>query len=194
MTFSEGLQMKTLTSAIFLYLVFLSFFRVERGFAAEAGERPTLQLPEVVITGEDKAKVKRVLKKEVSLFPEATVLPTQGDRSRDLVKQGDLVYMTSKDQARTYYMEAIRVDPQNATAYLRLGDLEAHQGHYEQAAENYKKALQVRPDLAEAHYKLGILYDKRLKEVNLARSHYESYLQLGGKDPRVSYWLQKAQE
>src|SRR5574341_640826 len=153
-------------------LISLSFFKIGYSFAAETGEKPTLQLPEVVITGEDKAKVKRVLKKESFLLPEITALPANGDKSRDLVKQGDLVYMIDKDRARTYYMEAIQVDPQNAIAYLRLGDLEVDGGKYEPAAESYTKALEIKSDLIETHYKLGILYDKNLKKAKLASSHY----------------------
>lgn len=178
---------------IFAYILLslLPLFRMSPGFAVETTEQPDLQLPEVVITGEDKIKIKRMLEKSSFLFPEVIIPSPYGDRSRNLLKQGDRVYTTDKSQARTYYLEAIQVDPQNASAYLHLGDLDASQGNYALAAQSYKKALQAKPDFAEAHYKLGILYDKNIKNLELAISHYESYLQLGGKDPRVSYWLQR---
>ncbi|HWP47646.1 MAG TPA: tetratricopeptide repeat protein [Candidatus Limnocylindrales bacterium] len=159
--------------------------------AAEPAAPPGLKLPEIVITGEDKIKVKRKLEPPGSSTSEIRILPANGDKSRDLVKQGDLLYITDKDQARTYYLEAIQIDPKNATAYLRLGDLEVHQGNYQLAAENYEKAIQIDPNLMEAHYKLGVLYDKNLKNATLAKNHYDIYLRLGGKDPRVSYWLKR---
>jgi tetratricopeptide (TPR) repeat protein len=175
----------------FILLILLSFLGIKVSSAAEPAEPPGLKLPEIVITGEDKIKVKRKLEPPGSSTSEIRILPANGDKSRDLVKQGDLLYITDKDQARTYYMEAIQIDPKNATAYLRLGDLEVHQGNYQLAAENYEKAIQIDPNLVEAHYKLGVLYDKNLKNAALAKNHYDIYLRLGGKDQRVSYWLRR---
>jgi tetratricopeptide (TPR) repeat protein len=176
---------------VYSILILLSFPGIKVSSAAEPVQQPGLKLPEVVITGEDKIKVKRTIEKPDLSTSEIKLLPANGDKSRDLVKQGDLLYMTDKDQARTYYLEAIQIDPKNAVAYLRLGDLEVHQGNYKLAAENYEKAIQIDPNLVEAHYKLGILYEKNLKNAALAKNHYDIYLRLGGKDQRVSYWIKR---
>jgi tetratricopeptide (TPR) repeat protein len=184
------------------YLLFIvSFLKIGVVLAAETTEKPvekpsgkpSIQLPEVIITGEDKIKVKRALEKPTLPALETKIPPGNGDASRDLVKQGDLASITNKEDALNYYQQAIQTDPQNFLAYLRLGDLYTRQGRYEVAAENYKKVVQINPKLIEVQYKLGILYDRYLKSAEQARTYYESYLKLGGKDQRVSYWLKRLQ-
>ena len=69
-----------------------------------------------------------------------------------------------EDELKTYskaieaYMQAIRIDPDDAIAYCNLGFAYDQLGFHEDAREAYMQAIRINPDYAEAHYSLGVAY------------------------------------
>jgi tetratricopeptide (TPR) repeat protein len=92
----------------------------------------------------------------------------EGDRAqaRVLLEQGKEFYRTDQDdRAADAFEQAIKLDPNLAEAYFRLGlsyeslgkEHEAEES-YKQAIEKYKKYLENNKDDAEGHYDLGQTY------------------------------------
>ncbi len=72
-----------------------------------------------------------------------------------LENKGDL-------RGRTRCIEkAMRVDPENSTAYLWLGYIHEHEGDSIQAVKMLKKAIETDPQQSDAYVRLGIIYKKR---------------------------------
>jgi tetratricopeptide (TPR) repeat protein len=103
-------------------------------------------------------------------------------QARTVLDQGKEFYRTDQDdKAVAAFQEAIKLDPEMAEAYFRLGlgydalgretDAEAA---YKKAVEKYKKYLTANGKEAEAHYNLGQaytglhLYEEAVKEYRQA--------------------------
>ncbi len=62
------------------------------------------------------------------------------------------------------YQRALKLDPNDAYIWLRLGILENEMGsivEIDNAAAHYTEAIRLKPDLVEAYLKRGALYEKR---------------------------------
>jgi tetratricopeptide (TPR) repeat protein len=63
------------------------------------------------------------------------------------------------DKAVKYFTEAIRLKPNDASAYTKLGNVYCEKGDYDQAIANYTKAIGINPDHANKVYNCrGIAY------------------------------------
>jgi tetratricopeptide (TPR) repeat protein len=63
---------------------------------------------------------------------------------------------------------------------------------YEKAEEEFRKALALDESDADIHYNLGVLYDDDLNKPEMARKHYNRFLELepkGQDAARVREWL-----
>ncbi len=68
-------------------------------------------------------------------------------------------------EARLEYVEAIRLDPQQSVAYLRLGMLEESEGNNNEAILNFTKSIQIAPsDVAFLHLGKNLENQNRLPE------------------------------
>ncbi len=82
-------------------------------------------------------------------------------QAQTLVDAGDKLLDDRKwNEALTSYEAALRIDPQNADAYLGLGDVYLETGKWKEALESYKKAVAVAPRNADAQYALGDAYNR----------------------------------
>jgi tetratricopeptide (TPR) repeat protein len=89
--------------------------------------------------------------------------PTQ---ARVYLEQGKELYKKDEDeQAVQAFQKAIKLDPDLAEGYFRLGlayealaDKHEAEEAYKKAVENYKKFITANPKDAEAHYNLGQTY------------------------------------
>ena len=89
----------------------------------------------------------------------------------------------------THFREAIRLDPNLAEAYHRLGKIHEEQGQFDEARSAYEKAVQLKPGLVEARYDLGGLLAERSRfpeaavqlteAVQLAPDFAEAHYRLG---------------
>lgn len=76
-----------------------------------------------------------------------------------LQQQGVAYHELGQDQqAIKDYNEAIRQEPDNASAYSNRGVAYHKLGQYQQAIEDYNEAIRREPDDALAYYNRGITY------------------------------------
>lgn len=98
----------------------------------------------------------------------AGVNPTEGDRSqaRVFLEQGKELYRTDQDEKSVEaFQQAIKLDPDLAEPYFRLGlsltavgKEEEAEDAYKKSVEKYKKYLDDHGKDAEAHYNMGQSY------------------------------------
>jgi len=102
--------------------------------------------------------------KSVDIFREATILDDKNKEakfgfSEALTRKADLL-MEKDDSgtARSYYLEAIKYNANNAGAFAGLGEVYELMNETDKAFESYKKALALDSDLTEIYTPLGILF------------------------------------
>jgi arylsulfatase A-like enzyme/Tfp pilus assembly protein PilF len=81
------------------------------------------------------------------------------------------------DEARGYLEKAVQVDPDSATAFRQLGELELAAKDYPKAAAHLKRAIQLRPDDSAAAFEAGQALEKT-GDYPGARDALESSLKL----------------
>ena len=62
-----------------------------------------------------------------------------------------------RGRAVEHFREALRINPQHASAYVNLAKELRQQGKHDEALALYRRVLRLRPDLAEAHFNMGNL-------------------------------------
>jgi tetratricopeptide (TPR) repeat protein len=99
------------------------------------------------------------------------------------------------EEAQAEFQEALRLDPGQLMAHLRVGELLERQGRIAEAADRYRMLLRLRPDLPDALFALGrlALAQGRLEE---ARVNLRRYLELapvttGGSPQAAREWLRR---
>ncbi|PID58566.1 hypothetical protein CSB45_03210 [candidate division KSB3 bacterium] len=187
-------MMKNISQHVLLIAISLCSIYALRTIPLAAQETSeSLQLPEVVITGTDQSKIQRDIPGiPASQTTVSFIDSAKRDDSDKLVAEGKLLAFVHPEKAEKAYIEALKHDPGNCEAYLRLADVLRTQGREETAARVYEQAVNISTntdDTLEAHYQLGILYESRLNDVAQAITHYRAYLDAGGDDTRVAVWL-----
>ena len=71
-------------------------------------------------------------------------------------------------QRATDYTEAIRLDPQYATAYYNRGNVQVGQGNLMAAISDYSEAIRLDPQYAAAYNNLG--------EIHIAQGQFQQAL------------------
>lgn len=76
-----------------------------------------------------------------------------------LSKKGE-IYLDQDEntKAKREFLEALKYNQENSTAYAGLGEIYAEAGEDEKAIENYEKALSIDPEITEINAPLGFLY------------------------------------
>jgi tetratricopeptide (TPR) repeat protein len=83
-------------------------------------------------------------------------------------------YDTYVDNAIKDYTEAIRLDPENVSAYTNRGFSWANKNEHDKAIEDYNEAIRLDPEYAKAYYYRGRTWnlkgelDKAIKDFNEA--------------------------
>ena len=79
--------------------------------------------------------------------------------AQEALQSADSVYASGQWQAaRAAYEDALRHDPDNATLWLRLANIDQHEGRWDDAQKNYRRVLELTPKDQRAHYNLAVLY------------------------------------
>jgi Flp pilus assembly protein TadD len=60
------------------------------------------------------------------------------------------------DGALRHFMDAVRLDPDNAEAHNNLGIVQVRRGLVDEAIGHFRRATAVKPDFAFAHWNLGM--------------------------------------
>jgi tetratricopeptide (TPR) repeat protein/peroxiredoxin len=80
------------------------------------------------------------------------------------------------DEARKYFGEALRINPDHLIALVNLGNLYRQQKDWEQARKILERAVTVSPEDAEANYSLGMVFAQSGDNDN-AQEHLQKALQ-----------------
>jgi tetratricopeptide (TPR) repeat protein len=86
------------------------------------------------------------------------------------------------EDAARMYLDAARLDPRDATAFLNVGDCLAAAGDFAGALDAYGHALARDAGAVEAHVKRGAALE-RMGRAAEARTEYATYLERGGAHP-----------
>ncbi|MDQ5844367.1 MAG: tetratricopeptide repeat protein, partial [Acidobacteriota bacterium] len=126
---------------------------------------------------------------------------TEGDRSqaRVLLAHGKELYRDDQDEkALEAFQQAVKLDPDLAEGYFRvgltfdaLGQKQEAEDAYKKAIEKYKKHLEKNSDDAEAHYNLGQTY-AGLSLYSEAVREYRQATRLKSDDSDMFYDLGEA--
>lgn len=119
------------------------------------------------------------------------LMKNDGTLSGPYVMSGDLAREKGElKQAFKFYEQAVRINPKNVNAYLRLAYVERQQGNYLKAQNWLATALKIWPDFPEAHLNLGVLYDLYLNHPINGQRHLEAYQYLTDfKSMEVEGWI-----
>ncbi len=104
------------------------------------------------------------LENSINFFRESTELDPKNIKAKRglsvaLSNKGtDLMFKDQFAGARSYFLEALKHDAQNAAAYFGLGQVFSEQDKSEEAITNFEAALKANPALTEIYVPLGILY------------------------------------
>ncbi len=136
------------------------------------------------------------VEKSIEYYREAYKLDEKNDFARlglsdSLTRKGDEL-MDGKDSperiAETFYLEAIKLNPENSAAYAGLGEVYDELNESEKAIQNYEKALKIDSDLTDISAPLGILYYQTGK-VDQADLYLKKALALEPNDSQTQYFL-----
>ncbi len=76
------------------------------------------------------------------------------------------------EEAIEEYKQAIRINPDDATAHINLGVAYVESGMYKEAIEACKQAIRIDPDYADAYVILGAAY-VLLNDIDSALEQYK---------------------
>ncbi len=84
--------------------------------------------------------------------------------------------------AKTAYLKALQLEPENSLVNNSLGYLALTDGQYEEAVGYYQAAVRSHPYFANAHYNLGWAYLSELNDFPKAEEHFRQYVKLKPAD------------
>jgi len=80
-----------------------------------------------------------------------------------------------------YLERAVELAPDNAEAFVGLGDARQAKGQYDEAIAEYQKALALEPENARVHYGLGKIYYNEKQLYHEAVTEYQRAIQMDPK-------------
>lgn len=111
-------------------------------------------------------------------------------KESELINKGiSLANLGLIDEAIKRYIEALRINPKNASAHNNLGNAYAQKGLLEGAIKAYREAIKIDSDYTMAYYNIGMalfkkgLLDEAIKEyrntLRIDKDFIEAYIGLG---------------
>jgi eukaryotic-like serine/threonine-protein kinase len=92
------------------------------------------------------------------------------------------------EQAEAEYLRAIELEPTNADAYRRLGQVYDSTGRLDRALAAFRKAIELEPTYFKVYQELGSYYSHRGDSLN-AILQFEKCVQLAPDEPAAHYAL-----
>lgn len=107
----------------------------------------------------------------------------------DYILEGN-EFINRKDLTRAAisYLDAIRINPNNETAYCNLGNIYLDIGQLKSAVKCYKKAISIKPNYANAICNLGATYGRK-GELKKALTCYQKVIEIEPNHPLVYIFL-----
>ena len=106
------------------------------------------------------------------------ILTSERDHIVEQMKENNEAVQKTVLQISSLDGENIALKQRLIQAYFDLGNLFYDLGRYEDAVSQYMHVLEWDPYHAWAHHNLAVIYDFHLREIPLAREHYQKYLKL----------------
>ncbi|MCB9231714.1 MAG: tetratricopeptide repeat protein [Bacteroidia bacterium] len=106
------------------------------------------------------------------------------------VALGDLYLAQGvKELALDNYENAVKVDPNFLTGYLRAGQLQVKMEKYNEGADYFRKAMKVDPNYAPVYKEMGELWYKAGK-LETAKENYKKYVEMtkGDLSAEIRYY------
>lgn len=94
------------------------------------------------------------------------------------------------DEAIVEFKKAIKIDPNNLSAYLNIGTAYTIKGLVDEAIIEYEKAIKINKDEYVAHNGLSRLYYSK-GNYDLAIEHYDISVKVGQEDPEFASVLEQ---
>ena len=69
------------------------------------------------------------------------------------------------NKAESLYRQLLKLEPENAQGWYRLGNIAMERGRLDEAVAHYKQALSYRPDFPRAKHNLALAYFRRGAEL-----------------------------
>jgi len=100
----------------------------------------------------------------------------------DIVTQVKAPSPEEREKFRATLQEALRLDPDNPWAHLKMGYLYHSEGNLDAAIREYRTTIHLKPDAARPHLALGRALKAQGKKQEAAEEMY-AYLMLAEKNP-----------
>lgn len=116
----------------------------------------------------------------------------QGEAAANLEKAVDAYNKKQFPAALKLITEALKTDPNNATAYYYKGLILNDQKQVEGAITSYREAIRYNPEFGDAYYALGLVLDTK-KDTRGAKDAFQKFIDLsaGNDDDFVKYAKQR---
>lgn len=106
------------------------------------------------------------------------------DKAKALIAEGDSLYKQTRfDEALNKYLEAIKINPNDATTLFKIGNLYKMTNDTNKAVEFYKKATTLNKNYTDAYFNLGLSY-ATLNNYKLCRECFNKVISL---NPNYAY-------
>lgn len=91
-----------------------------------------------------------------------SLMPLSTENALDMQRNALLAYDSGEDaQAEALFVGLLRVSPNDAETWLRLGNLYARSGRPDNAADAYQRALLLTPNDDRLWYNLGVIRQRQ---------------------------------
>ena len=98
------------------------------------------------------------------------------DRAKELIAEGDTLYKQTRfDEALANYLDALKINANDATTTFKVGNLYKMQNDIDNAIDYYKKATSLNKNYADAWFNLGLSY-ATLNNYRLCRDSFNKVI------------------
>jgi tetratricopeptide (TPR) repeat protein len=126
----------------------------------------TQKVEEIESIREELSQIKETVTSEYTAAKQAFLWLGMGNR---FFNEG------KRKQAIDFYMEAKRLQPDDAQINYQLGRAYSNAGYYKEAIDVLEEAVNVKPDFPEAHMELGLTYRRHAEQVPSAEERLAEY-------------------
>ena len=163
----NAVSLRFFSRLIFLLLVFLTLTAMSGGFLVRAqSDRVIVNRPADPLDRNATRPDRSEYEKRVA----GTGTPSEVEAELRNGKEAFEAKPPRYDDAEVSYLDAAKLNPNEARAYMGLGTVYAAKNRADDAIKAFQKAKEVKPKLAAAYFNLGLIYsalgkkDKAMEE------------------------------